>query len=179
MLTLLIPEGEYWDPSTETFLKTKSCKVQLEHSLRSIHKWESKWKLPYLSAKNKTDEQAIDYIRCMLIAPKDVPEWLFSVLPSKVYETIFEYCSDPMTATTFNDRHTGRGSIITAEIVYWWMTELNIPFECDKWHFNQLMALIKTCSMKKEKPKKMSRRSVMEQNAALNKQRRARRNTKG
>ena len=85
-----------------------------------------------------------------------------------------------MTATTFrkdNSKHSSE--IVTAELIYYWMLTLGIPYECREWHLNQLLTLIRVCNVKNGSGKKMSRREIASQNAALNAARRQRMNSKG
>jgi hypothetical protein len=87
-----------------------------------------------------------------------------------------------MTATTFTDREEGRSrrrDIITAEIIYWEMDQLNIPIEWEKRHLNQLLALIKVSAIKNNPPKKMRPGEIARQNKSLNAARRAKHHTKG
>lgn len=180
MLRLVIPSRELWDGRKSQFVYTKEQTLQLEHSLISISKWESKWQKAFLSRKEKTQEESIDYIRCMLITP-NVDSHVISTLSSQSIEVINEYISAPMTATYFREDKSERGSreVVTAELIYYWMISLNIPFECQKWHLNRLLALIRTCSIKNSPPKKRSTKEIMSQNAALNAARRKQLNTRG
>ena len=66
-MTITIPASELFDEENDEFLYTKEQTLVLEHSLVSISKWETKWKKPYLSETPKSDEEALDYIRCMTI----------------------------------------------------------------------------------------------------------------
>lgn len=180
MLRLVIPARELWDGRKSQFVYTKEQTLQLEHSLISLSKWESKWQKAFLSRKEKTQEESIDYIRCMLITPNVDPS-VVSALPHQAIEAINEYISAPMTATYFREDRNERNSreVITAELIYYWMISLNIPFECQKWHLNRLLALIKTCSIKNSPPKKRSTKEIMSQNAALNAARKKQLNTRG
>lgn len=179
MLTIVIPETEEYDQRTETFIPRKKETLNLEHSLVSLSKWESKWKKPFLSDDPKTLEESIDYIRCMTINPVDPS--VYRRITQKMMQRINDYISDPMTATTFredpNQRHSRE--IITAEIIYYWMVALQIPFECQKWHLNRLMTLIRVCNIKNTPPKNMSRGDIYRQNAALNAARRKAHGTRG
>ena len=84
-----------------------------------------------------------------------------------------------MTATTFVDRKKSlKKEIITSEIVYYWMVMYNIPFECEKWHINRLLTLIRVCTVKMN-TEKMSKKDLYAQNRALNMARRKRLGTKG
>ena len=181
MLRIAVPLGpEEWDEKKEEFITPKILTLQLEHSLVSLSKWESKWCKPFLSSKEKTIEETMDYIKCMMITQNVDPD-LYNHLTAENIEEINQYIYAPMTATTFSDDKTNKPNreIITSELVYYWMVALNIPFECQKWHLNRLLTLIRICNVKNQPPKKMSKRDVMSRNAALNAARRKQFNTNG
>lgn len=179
MLTLTIPSIEQWDEVNERFVWTKEYTLQLEHSLVSLSKWESKWQKPFLSKEERTSEESIDYIRCMTITQNVEPE-AYKYITSENIKAVTDYLEAPMTATTFHDEKKGLNrEIVTAEVIYYWMVALNIPFECQKWHLNKLIALVKVCDVKNQPPKKMSKRETMSRNAALNAARRRSTNSKG
>jgi len=183
MLQITIPGGERYDEQKEEFVVIKPCLLQLEHSLVSVSKWESKWHKAFLDKKEKSNEELIDYIRCMCITQNVDPE-VFRFIPSSELAKINEYISNPMTATWFSEdqkKSGGRGmkEVVTSELIYYWMIALNIPFECQKWHLNRLMTLINVCSIKNTPPKKMSSHDILKRNASLNAARRARLHTKG
>lgn len=180
MLQITILSTELWDEQKEEFVYTKEKTLQLEHSLVSISKWESKWNKSFLSSKEKTTEEIIDYIRCMTITQNVDPE-IYTRLSNRTIQQIYDYINAPMTATVFSDtgRKGGNRDVITSELIYYWMIALNIPFECQKWHLNRLLTLIRVCEIKNAPPKKMSKRETMSRNAALNAARRKKYNTKG
>ena len=180
MLEIKIPETEQWDDLKQEFVYTKAQTLQLEHSLVSLSKWESKWCKPFLSKEDKTFEETIDYIRCMTLN-RYVPDEVYGCLTRSNIKQINEYISAPMTATRFSKDSTGRVSReqITSELIYYWMIALNIPFECQKWHLNRLLTLIRVCNLKNQPSKKMSRREIMSRNAALNAARRKQLGTNG
>ena len=159
--------------------------IFMEHSLLSISKWESKNKIPFLDGKKKTHEQLRDYIKCMSVT-QNVSDFVYDVIfnSRELMEKISAYIEDDMTATTFASKMAGaqynpRKSIVTSEVVYYWMVSFNIPFECQKWHINRLMTLIRVCSIKNTPAKKMSKREIYRLNAELNAERRAQYNTTG
>jgi hypothetical protein len=179
MLTIVVPEREYFDDNKNEFVHTKEVTLQLEHSLVSLSKWEAKWNKPFLSSNDKTDEEILDYIRCMTVT-QNVDKSVYYRLSKENIEKINDYINLPMTATTFSDKNASRNKeTITAEIVYYWMIALNIPFECQKWHLNRLLTLVKVCSIKNTPPKKMSRNEIFSRNRALNASRRKALGTKG
>ena len=177
MLTIIIPETELYDEIKNEFKLVKEQKLVLEHSLVSLSKWESKWHKPFLSKDDKTYEETIDYIRCMTV--NSVDPIVYECLPSSVIQRVNSYISDPMTATTINEQKKPNREVITAEIIYYWMVALQIPFECQKWHLNRLLTLINVCNIKNKPPKKMSSREVMSRNASLNAARRKALHTRG
>ena len=180
MLEIIIPATEQWDEKNQEFITSKEQILRLEHSLVSLSKWESKWKKPFLSNKEKTYEETIDYIKCMTLT-QNVNDTVYNLLDKDNIEKINKYIGDPMTATTFKEDPNKKGGreIITSELIYYWMISLNIPFECQKWHLNRLLTLIKVCGIKNQPPKKMSKKDVMSRNAALNAARRKQMNSRG
>lgn len=180
MLKLTVPATESYDPITETFFETKEQVLTLEHSLLSISKWESKWEKPFFDKNTpKTVEESRDYVRCMTITQNVNPD-VYYALTDDMYRQIVEYMEKPMTATWFAPDHRPPSrKIITAEVIYYYMTALQIPFSCEKWHFNKLMTLIRVCNEESKPPQKMSKRSIMSKNQAINAARRARLGSKG
>lgn len=179
MLKIVVPELELWDEKKQEFLILKETTIQLEHSLVSISKWESKWHKAFLSKKDKSNEEIIDYIRCMTIT-QNVPEDVYYRLSDENMEAINKYIDDPMTATYFHDDEQANSrETVTSELIYYWMIIQNIPVNFEKWHLNRLLSLIKVCNIKNSPPKKMSSKEIMRRNSALNAARRKKYNTKG
>lgn len=180
MLQIVIPSKEYWDEAKEEFVTNKEQRLQLEHSLVSVSKWEAKWHKAFLSHDNRTFEETIDYIRCMTIT-QNVDPGVYAFVTDEIIETVNKYISDSMTATWFSEEKTGRRSseTVTSELIYYWMISLNIPIKCEKWHLNRLLTLIRVCNIKNQPPKKMSKRETASRYAALNKARRNKYNTRG
>lgn len=177
MLTIIIPETELYDEIQNELTIVKEQKLVLEHSLVSLSKWESRWHKPFLSKEDKTREETIDYIRCMTV--NSVDPAVYQCITSSAIDRINQYISDPMTATTINEQRKPNREVITAEIIYYWMVALQIPFECQKWHLNRLLTLVNVCNIKNKPSKKMSPREVMSRNASLNAARRKALHTRG
>lgn len=182
MLQVAIPSSEFYDEVTGEFVSTKAQVLQLEHSLVSISKWESKWKKAFLSQDQKTNEEWIDYIRCMTLT-QNVNPLVYYCIPNDTLKKIFEYINDPMTATVINEYkppgQARKKEVITSEVIYYWMVALQIPFECQKWPLNRLITLVRICEIKNTPPKKMSKHDIMSRNSSLNAARRAALGTKG
>lgn len=174
MLKITIPKTEMFNEQTNEFFEIKEQTISLEHSLVSISKWESKWHKPYLTNEPKTAEESVDYLRCMTLTQNVDPK-VYYCIPASEMKRINEYIENPMTATWFSDDKPegGRrkGRIITAELLYYWMVAYQIPFECQKWHLNRLITLIKVCDAENKPNKKTNKNELLARNARLNKAR--------
>lgn len=183
MLHIEIPATEYYDERNNRFLTVKSVRLTMEHSLLSISKWESVFHKPFLGDKPKTLDETIEYYKCMTLTKNVDPIVFYGITPT-IQNQIQDYINDSMTATWFSEINNTRNDgfskeTITSEIIYYWMVTLNIPFECQKWHLNRLVTLIRTISAKNNPPKKMKRQELMLRNAELNAKRKAAMKSKG
>lgn len=181
MLSIHIKARELFDEKTNTFIYTKEATLKLEHSLVSISKWESKWKIPFLTEKEKTIEQIDDYIRCMSINGDPDPNLIASI-SNEDKNRIIDYIEEKQTATWFSnldDKKNSRSEIITSELIYYWMIMYKIPHEYEKWHLSRLLTLIEICNRKNSPPKQMSQAEIMARNRALNAARKAKLHSRG
>lgn len=186
MYTLEFPGGELFSESFDevSIIRLPPQTIIMEHSLISLAKWEGRHHKAFLKEGAKhTQEEQLDYFYCMCIT-KDVNPLVFVCVGEKEIQKLNDYISDPMTAVKFRatpDEGRGRGvrDVVTADLIYYWMVSLQIPFECEKWHLNRLLALIRVCNMKNAPPKNMSKRDIFRNNNALNKARRSRTGSKG
>lgn len=180
MLKIIVPAAEYFDEINEVFIYKKEQHLQLEHSLVSLSKWESKWNKAFLGKQEKTKEEILDYVRCMTLTQNVDPE-VYSRLSAENYAAINQYIEAPMTATRFYEDKTQKGNkdTVTSELIYYWMIAYNIPVEFQKWHLNRLLTLIRVCNVKNSPPKKRSKREMYQRNAALNAANKRRFNSKG
>lgn len=180
MLKVTVPPGEFYDSVKNEFRVTKEQELTLEHSLVSISKWESKWCKPFLSATKMSQDEVLDYIRCMTLT-QNVDPMVYYAITSDVFKEITDYMNRPMTATTFrkNDASSSSSEVITSEIIYYWMIELGIPIEFAKWHINRLLTLIRVCNIKRQPPKSIPKSELYARNKALNDARRKAHHTKG
>lgn len=183
MLTITIKGKRSYNQKTREFIYAKDTILSLEHSLVSISKWEGKWHKPFISKDEKTPEETIDYIKCMTIT-QNVDPAVYSNLTKENIDAINAYIENPMTATWFNEQKSSGPSrrnseTITSELIYYWMVALQIPFECQRWHLNRLLVLIRICNIKNQPSKKVSKQDTLRRNAELNAARRKKLNTKG
>lgn len=181
MLVLEVGEKELFSNLTGEFLFIKPMKIEMEHSLISLSAWEEKWNKPLLkNVNNLTTEELVDYFKCMTIT-KNVPDELFISLNQEEIGKIMAYIDKPMSATWFSDDPNEKPNreVITSELIYFWMIDNGIPFECRKWHLNKLLTLIRVCNIKRSPEKKMSKKDAAAQWRSLNAARRAKYNSKG
>lgn len=184
MLTVQVQSPEAFDDN-KGFFREVDFALDLEHSLVSLSKWESKHQIPFLGSKGKTDEQVLDYVKFMTISPDVSPE-IYEHLTQANYDEITNYINLKMTATWFAETPgsatKNRQEVITAEVIYYWLIALNIPFEVQTWHLNRLITLVKVCNEKNKpadakKPKMNGDRAA--QRRALNEARRREHKTTG
>ena len=187
MKTITIPGSLFFNEADETFIETTTTSIDIEHSLFAISKWESKWHLPFFGEGKKTHEQMIDYVRCMTLTPNVDPN-VYYFIPSQSFEEITSYIEDSMSSidwakvkTNGNQKVYGKPKHdnITSELIYFWMVDSGIPFECQYWHVSKLLSLIRMCNLKRTPPKKMSKHDLLARNASLNAARRKALNTTG
>jgi hypothetical protein len=180
MLTIRVLGVESFDESSQEFTTQGGTILELEHSLVSLSKWESRYEKPFLGRDPKTPDEIIYYVRCMIVTP-NFPAEIFAQLSESNFEEVTNYIEAKMTATWFSEQPGAPKSreVITSELIYYWMTVFNIPFECEHWHLNRLFTLIRICNIKQSKPEKMSRSAVAARQRELNAQRRAQLGTSG
>lgn len=183
MLTISVPldAKEMYDESASSFVTvaTEFFELELEHSLVSLSKWESFFEESFIGKEVKTQEQTFWYVQAMTLTP-NVPPEVFAKLTKENGDAINAYVSAKMTATKLrDDKKGGPSETITAELIYYWMIALNIPFECQHWHLNRLLTLIRVCNVKNTTPKKMTAGEAAQQRRELNEQRRKELGTRG
>lgn len=180
MLRIIILGDETFNEETSTFETINDLTVDLEHSLVSLSKWESKHRKPFLAAGTKTAEEIFDYLKTMVITPDLDLDALYRCSQENLDE-IQEYIDSSQSATTFGTmpERRGQGEVITSELIYYWMVSFTIPFECETWHVNRLFALIRICNIKNSKSKKMPRQEIAQRNRDLNAKRKAELGTTG
>lgn len=179
MLKVTIPSIELFDETKQKFSKSKEVTLLLEHSLVSISKWESFYRKPFLTKERKTKSETLYYVRCMTIT-QNVDPIVYTYIPQNVIDEIVKYIETPRTATIVPDV-SGNSSreIITSELIYYWMIAFNVPFECQTWHLDRLLTLIKVINLKSQPKKKGNVRDIMSRNSALNAKRKAELKTTG
>lgn len=181
MITLRIKAGQHWDSENEVFVNVPETEIRLEHSLRAVSKWESRHCKPFLGRREWTAGETLDYIRCMCMDEGANPA-VFLSLSREQIEAVQKYIDLPMTATWFSNRNqqsANRGSAVTSELIYFWMTSYGIDWQAQDWHLNRLMTLIQVCSEKNKPAKKMPKNQAAARQRALNAARRRKYHTGG
>lgn len=182
MLKLVITLSENWNRETEEF-EYDRVELELEHSLAALSKWESKYEKPFLDDTPRSGEELFDYISMMVLTPDFDPN-ILNFISEENMEEIQKYLESKQTATWFNEIKTAKKTTekITAEIIYYWITSYQIPWEVQYWHINKLLTLVKVFNLKNEDPKnqpKRSRSEIAAERARINAERRAKYKTTG
>lgn len=163
-----------WNGSSKQLIRIPAIHLEMEHSLLSISKWESKWKIPFVEHPNMTTEQFVDYCRCMTINKQKDPD-VYKYLRQADALKISAYINDTMSARQLRPKRNqkrGPKRTMSSEYFYWLMIQLGIPFECEKWHFGRLLALIDCCQSNSGNEAPTSYRERQKYYASLNEQRR-------
>lgn len=179
MLQITLPV-ELWDEGKQEFIYLPGQTLELEHSLASLSKWESKMCKPFLSKEAKTYEESLEYLKCMMLTP-GVTDDIYEYLMVHKLQMIDDYINASMTATILPKNRGGRGrpETITAELIYYWMIAMQIPSQYEHWHLNKLITLIGVCNVKNSPNKKRSSDEILRDQMALNDERCKKLNTKG
>ena len=172
VLDLYVPGKEFWNSELQEFIYTKEITLHLKHSLVSLTRWEQHYKRRFLDDGPKNEEEYRFYIQCMTLN-KDVDPLVYMVLQEDDMKKVTDYLHDSMTATTLPKQNNNRTNSekLSSELIYYYMSALNIPFECEKWFLNNLITLISIASIKnnpQEKKSKPSWSSIRALNAARN-----------
>lgn len=160
----------------------EAYELRLEHSLASLSRWEAIHEKAFYNKEQKpmSPEETLSYIEQMVLN-ENPPKDFLDRLTFEDRQKVLEYINSRQTATWFHEDPNQKGTreIVTAELIYYWMINFQIPFSCENWHVNRLMTLIKICGIKQTKPKRMSRQAVSQQYSAINAQRREQLGTAG
>lgn len=172
MLTIHTEPQEFWDEEKEQFYYIKGATFTLEHSLLSISEWEKKYHKSFINSE-KTQAESLDYVKMMIVECDGDPNELIRGLNKSQIEAINNYINDPMTATVISEdeeneinKKGNKHKFTTSEEIYSWMCLQNIPFECEKWHLNRLIILIKLCAIA-NKPKDNKKKKMTSSDLAL------------
>ncbi len=180
MLTIIIEGQELYDEASETFITSNKVVLELEHSLLSLSKWESKYQKPFLTKSSKSEEEMYGYIESMVISSTGDLDALYRCSQKNIDE-IQQYIDSSQSATTFGvmPERRGQGEVITSELIYYWMIAFNIPSDYQSWHLNRLFSLIRICNIKNSKQKKLPKHEIAQRNREINERRKAELGTTG
>lgn len=182
-----IPAMELFDNSTQEFITLPAqhldrMNIQLEHSLMSVAKWEGIWHESFQEQQRIEGEKLLSYIKCMTVNAQKNPD-IYHQLVREDLERIVDYMQDPKSAWEIRPQKPEpkrKRKPQTAEEIYWAMVQYGLPWDCEKWHFNRLLALLDYFDYKGSSSpgyggqKKKSEREIMEMYRAMNERNRKR-----
>lgn len=176
MLVIEVVTSESYDETTEQFVPGEKVRLELEHSLVSLSKWEEIHEKPFLSSAKRTDEETISYVKTMIVGEEPSPEVFYHLIKNHLGE-IMTYVSAKKSGThlTAQTPGSGRRETITAELIYYWMTEMNVDMSFQHWHLNKLFTYLRLHALKRTPAKKLT----LAERRALNEERRKAWNTTG
>lgn len=155
--------------------------IELEHSLVSVSKWEELFEKPFFGMVEKTPEEMTEYFRMMVVGELPEQDFIRMLRPAHVQQ-IGTYINSQRSGTTFRDTPGQRGGpqIVTSEQIYGWLVTFRIPFyPVEHWHINRMMNLIRIQSIANTKQKPISHAQRMEDQRALNAERKKQLGTTG
>lgn len=182
-IVITVPKCEVYDEENDIFYEINDeVSLVMEHNLIAISRWESKYHKPYLTKETKSNEEILYYLECMTLT-KGIKSYIYKCIPKSELQRITEYINDPMTGTKIRESPYNKQmkeETQSSELLYYYMFKLGIPKECENWHLNRLMTLMRVYGVKEEKPDgKMSRSELIARNKAINARNRAKFHTKG
>lgn len=123
----------------------------------------------------------IGYDEMIMTLTQNVDPLVYQCITNSHIDAVNAYIEAPMTASTVKEEKGGpiNRQQITSELIYYWMTAYHIPFECQKWHLNRLLMLIRICNAENKPPKKRSKRDLYRHHAEVNAANRKKFNSKG
>lgn len=170
MITVNVKDREIYFEDRNEFHTIEGGEFHLEHSLHSITKWETKYLKSFVMTE-KTTEELMDYFSMMNL---DESRYLDPLgLTNDQIQKIVEYIEKPKTAQTFKEDNSQNKAgaskeIVTSDLVYYWMSALQLPFECQYWNFDRLIALIRLASIKNAPEKKETKAEALKRTRATN-----------
>lgn len=176
MLKIEVKKTEFFNERTGEFLTVPEMTLCLEHSLYAISKWECIYEKSFFS-RDKTEEELLDYIRCMSL-DEDVDVLTIKSLTRDQIKLISDYMQKKMTARTSFKETKKAYQYATSEDIYYAMIINGLPLECEHWHINKLLAVLKYFSIHSS-GQKMGKKDQANMYRDLNNARRAALKSKG
>lgn len=155
--------------------------LRFEHSLLSLSKWESEFKVPFMTTRTKTPTEMFRYFECMLVPPEDDPSLVILLKPEDL-ETLSNYINESRTASSVPEdgKKQYDNEIVTSELIYFWLTAMRIPFHpTETWHVSRIVMLVQITGYKQQPAKRRRPREVMSDMIKENERRKKLFNTSG
>jgi hypothetical protein len=164
---IYIPAQDLWDESRGEFISIREHKLTLEHSLVSLTKYESNWHTPFLSPEEKTQEQVMDYIRCMVMGDDYDDNFIYALTPQDL-KKIETYIATDQTASTIpeekNSKEPKSNELMTSELIYYYLGQIQcLTPTIENWHLSRTLTLIRVASWKQKPEKELNKKEALAQ----------------
>lgn len=164
---IYIPAQDLWDESRGEFISIREHKLTLEHSLVSLTKYESNWHTPFLSPEEKTQEQVMDYIRCMVMEDDYDDNFIYALTPQDL-KKIETYIATDQTASTIpeekNSTEPKSNELMTSELIYYYLGQIQcLTPTIENWHLSRTLTLIRIASWKQKPEKELNKKEALAQ----------------
>lgn len=173
---IFVPKQRLFNEQTRKFHTVNNTTLHLKHSLLSINKWEmiTHRAFFYEPETLRNEEDLREYVSCMCLDQK-VDPYVYYALTPKDFQTIETYMEAKMTASLISsDDKKQKPERITSEVIYFYMTQLNIWKDCEKWHINRLLTLIEVSNIKLGGGRKLTKEESAKKNREIWEKNRAR-----
>ena len=167
MLIIDVPDREFYNEETNQFLIKPGRTLHFEHSLKTLSEWEIVYRKPFLTREEKTTGELFDYF--ILMCEEDID---YSDLTEDIVIQLSMYLNDKPTATTIKSKdETNKGTVLTSEVIYAYMANARVPFECDTWNLHRLLTLLGVIGELNSPKKKQSEAQTLDEYDRINRQR--------
>lgn len=166
MFKITLGPYEAYDNVSNEFITYPEKEYVFNFNLVALDKWESKHRKRLLDNDEITYTEYLDFFLCMC----ESEDLKVNLLTNLEYDAIRRYMNDIPTATVIPNRKKNAGvrkTIFTSEIIYGYMSILNIPYEWETKNLNKLITLINTISSLQAPPEKMTREESIEEHRKL------------
>lgn len=170
-LTIYIPKMELWDEARARIIHIKEQTLTLEYSLVALSKWEARHHKIFLSPEEKTEEEKLDFIYCM-IYNENVKSEIVYAFTEKDFRDIEHYIITSQSAAIIPEEKTNEpksNELLSSDLIYYYLAQMQVPYiPTQDWHLSRVLAMIRIGSFKNKPEKKLSKQEAISQVESIN-----------